>query len=197
MGLLLLLLRHLLLKLRSLLSRLVAIEELVFVGAQIFLSAVACRLGAVIAVLLFLARLGSRCPGLLVAAVAQLPAVAVEAHVEQFPAVAGAADFEQFPAEAVAADVAQFPAVADGQLQELLLQSVVRSHKELEIVEDETQDQVSHPGLAGSHPGLAGSLHCQKTVPGTQTGSVEHLSGFQIHAGSCCFQTGNQTGFQN
>ena len=172
-----------------------AIEELVFVGAQIFLSAVACRLGAVTAVWLFLARLGSRFPGLLAAAVAQFPVVAVVAHVAQFPAVAGAADVEQFPAVAV---------VADGQLQELLLQSVVGSHKALEIVEDETQDQVSHPDLAGSrpglaesHPGLAGSLHCQKTVPGNQTGSVEHLSGFQIHAGSCCFQTGNQTGFQN
>ena len=116
-----------------------AIEELVFVGAQIFLSAVACRLGAVIAVLLFLARLGSRCPGSLAAAVAQFPAVA---------------------AVAVAADVAQFPVVADGQLQEPLLQSVVRSHKELEIVEDETQDQVSLPGLAGTHPDLAGSLRC-------------------------------------
>ena len=32
--------------------------------------------------------------------------------------------------------------------------------KELEIVEDETQDQVSLPGLAGTHPDLAGSLRC-------------------------------------
>ena len=174
-----------------------AIEELVFVGAQIFPSAVACRLGAVIVVLLFLARLGSRCPGSLAAAVAQFPVVAVEAHAAQFPAVAGVADFEQFPDVAVVAVAAVVAVVADGQLQEQLLQSVVYSHKELEIVEDETQDQASHPGLAGSLHGLAGNLHCQKTVPGNQIGSVEHLSGFQIHAGNCCFQTGNQTDFQN
>ena len=80
-----------------------AIEELVFVAAQRFLSAVACRLEAVIVGLLFLARLESRYPGYLAAAVA---------HSPDYPAAAVA----QYPAVVVA----QLYVVADEQLQEQL-----------------------------------------------------------------------------